>query len=301
MAHTNLNKSANTVLTAAEVNKCLAEDGSGNFGIGTSSPSVNLHIEAAGVANKISIGKTSIDSTDNEGITLTANTDNSCYFDTKLATGGQLIFRYGEGAEEGDSNVWLTMDGGNVGIGTSSPTTALYIGRGQANEFMTIDTDSASWYVGIGLSSGDDKFVIGDNASAGRLVIDSSGGMRWPAYGAGTLVTDGSGNITASSDLSKKDIISDYIKGLAEIIQLKPVVFRWKKETGLDIENEYAGFIAQDVEPIIPDAVFGEEGNKTLFERPILAALVNAVKEMNTAYNAKVAEFEKRLSELEGE
>jgi len=32
MAHTNLGKSANTILTAAEVNKCLAEDGSGNMG-----------------------------------------------------------------------------------------------------------------------------------------------------------------------------------------------------------------------------------------------------------------------------
>ena len=40
-----------------------------------------------------------------------------------------------------------------------------------------------------------------------------------------------------------------------------------------------AGLIAQDVEKVLPEAVYGEEGEKTLDYNATIALLVNAVKE----------------------
>jgi hypothetical protein len=49
----------------------------------------------------------------------------------------------------------------------------------------------------------------------------------------------------------------------------------------LDTENIYTGFSAQNVQKVIPEAVGKDRnGNLTLSDRPILAAIVNAIKEL---------------------
>lgn len=134
---------------------------------------------------------------------------------------------------------------------------------------------------------------IGTNVAAGAIGIYSGGALiavtissaqaiRFNAYGAGTLVTDASGNITASSDSRLKYIDGPYKVGLPEILQLEPIRFHWTKDSRLDTENEYVGFDASEVKKILPHAV-GEDrdGFLTLSDRAILAALINAVKELD--------------------
>ena len=62
-------------------------------------------------------------------------------------------------------------------------------------------------------------------------------------------------------------------------------------ETG----HTYAGFSAQDVQKAIPEAVGeNQEGYLTLSDRPIIAALVNAVKEQQE----EIGELKQELAEI---
>ena len=50
------------------------------------------------------------------------------------------------------------------------------------------------------------------------------------------------------------------------------------------MHQEFIGFSAQDVQKVIPQAITGTEGSEkylSLDDRPIIAALVNAVKELS--------------------
>ncbi len=95
------------------------------------------------------------------------------------------------------------------------------------------------------------------------------------------MVTDGSGNITASSDERLKDRISDLGYGLAEVVALRPVSYGFNELSGLERDSLYGGFLAQDVQRVMPLAVnVAPDGYLTLSDRPILGSLVNAIKEL---------------------
>jgi hypothetical protein len=120
------------------------------------------------------------------------------------------------------------------------------------------------------------------------LYVSPAGAIQFNSYGAGTLTTDASGNITASSDERLKDIQGTFDRGLDEILTLNPVLYKWNATSTLEQVNTYAGFTAQDVQASIPEAAgLDGRGYLTLSDRPILAASVNAIKELN----ARTSEF----------
>jgi hypothetical protein len=144
------------------------------------------------------------------------------------------------------------------------------------------------------------------------LTLDSSQALRLNAYGAGTLTTDSSGNVTATSDERAKNITGTFTKGLAEVIKLTPKTYTWKPETGLNTTDEVASLTAQDlIAAGIPEAVstyrtvadLNDDGTPkldadgkpltkridatyTVSDRTVIAALVNAVKELKAEVDA---------------
>lgn len=128
-----------------------------------------------------------------------------------------------------------------------------------------------------------------------RMKLDGDGSFALGAYGAGTLVTDSSGNVTASSDASLKENIVDFTTGLDAVKNLRAVKFNWNKESGYNQDDLNVGFIAQEVEPHIPEAV-GQtpKGTKTLSDRAIICALLNSVKELSSRIE-KIEEIAKGL------
>lgn len=112
--------------------------------------------------------------------------------------------------------------------------------------------------------------------------LSGAGAWRWHAYGAGALTTDASGNITATSDARIKKNVRPFTRGLEAIDALKPVLYGYTKMCGLDqTKNDYVGFIAQDLQAVIPEGVgVMGDGMLTINDRAILAALVNAVQAM---------------------
>ncbi|RTL28826.1 MAG: tail fiber domain-containing protein, partial [Rhodocyclaceae bacterium] len=152
----------------------------------------------------------------------------------------------------------------------------------------------------------------GNSLGAALFIQRSTGNVRLNAYGAGTLQTDSSGNVTASSDASLKTVTGSFTRGLDDVLKLTPRTYHWNVKSGMDTDDENVGFIAQEVLEAIPEAV-GQyrtsevvvDGKKTkkrekaelltLSDRPIIAALVNAVKELSEQNAALV----KRIAALE--
>jgi hypothetical protein len=114
------------------------------------------------------------------------------------------------------------------------------------------------------------------------LTVNASQQLQLNQYGAGTLTTDASGNVIASSDMRLKNKVADFSRGLDDLLGITPIAYKWKSSTGFDTENTYYGFSAQNVKINIPEAV-GEDprGYLTLSDRPLLAASINAIKELD--------------------
>lgn len=232
----------------------------------------------------------------------------------------------------------LNIPSGSVGIGTSSPQAHLHVGPvetdlaaygGELKVFTGANTSLES-VGGIELPVATNGYGVKIQAlsAAGavlsfanrngvstwteRMRMGVNGSVRFNAYGAGTLVTDSSGNITASSDASLKTVTGTFTRGLADVLKLTPRTYHWNDKSGMNTEDENVGFIAQEVLTVVPEAVGryrttesevdGKKTKKrekaellTLSDRPLIAALVNAVRELNeknTALEARVAAFE---------
>lgn len=127
------------------------------------------------------------------------------------------------------------------------------------------------------------------NNTDGAEAIRSSNAraIKFAAYGAGTATFDASGNITSVSDERLKTGIRRFKSGLKELLNLKPILYRWKKKSGLETEHTYAGFSAQDVQSSIPEAAgMNPDGTLTLQDRALMAAMVNAIQELKAEIDA---------------
>jgi hypothetical protein len=91
------------------------------------------------------------------------------------------------------------------------------------------------------------------------------------------------GDITATSDRRlKKHIAYKVDFGLAEVLALKPVTYRWKKAEGRERTDKEIGLIAQDVEEIFPEFVHtdDETGIKSVDYQKLSVACIAAIKEL---------------------
>ena len=134
--------------------------------------------------------------------------------------------------------------------------------------------------------------------SAHSLYSTGAGAYRfYVTYAGGINAT--STSITAISDASLKENIRDLETGLAQVLSLKPRRFDWKEETQIG-EKNVAGFIAQEVESVLPELVYEykyneTESKKSLKMGDILPTLVKAIQEQQALIQTLTA----RITALE--
>jgi hypothetical protein len=124
--------------------------------------------------------------------------------------------------------------------------------------------------------------------SAGTYYSGGTAGVTQTAEAVGTLATIGGivTTFTAVSDERLKNS-SAYKGGLEEVLNIVPIKYRWNEKgqelSGQKGDKEYIGFSAQNVQKVIPEAVW--QSNRHEFfcfeDRPVIAALVNAIKELS--------------------
>lgn len=191
----------------------------------------------------------------------------------------------------------LQPQGGNVGIGTTSPSALLHLatssGNGSAMRFESTSTNGRTYGIGSNFVTGVGEFSIYDyTANAERMRIKSTGAVNVSNLGTGLVYSNG-GDLTSTnpSDERLKDNITNLQYGLNEILQLRPVSYDWKNDV-INQGTQY-GFIAQEVQEVMPELVKefetkdGEENvvRLGLDKEGIYAALVNAIKELKAEIN----------------
>lgn len=287
-------------------NSSIAQDANGNIGVGISSPNYSTStrrvIDINGTSQSMlafSIGGIG------KGFLFHTGTD-------------LLISNEGNGAVKFNTNgseKAIITSGGNVGIGTTSPTSKLnvsgdiHIGdygssatrafetRTNTNLFSitTFPTNADGTLISYSWANGGQGPLKFATATGVVLTLTAGGQVVVPTLGTG-LVYSNNGTLTSTnpSDKRLKDNITDLGYGLSDILKLRPVSYNWKDDK--INQGKQFGFIAQEVQEFMPELVKEfktEEGNRLgLDKEGIYAALVNAIKEQQAQIKELKAELE---------
>jgi hypothetical protein len=185
------------------------------------------------------------------------------------------------------NNFFTGTAAGDFAIQTNNGQSIFFGKSGSAATLILDNSQNATFAgraIGASFGSATAAAVAVRYNSTSSITVNSatSTGLQFNNYGAGALSTDASGNITATSDGRLKNIVGAFARGLTSIRNLHPATYRWKKESGMDTEHDYTGFVAQDVQAAIPEAIGKTpDGFLTFSDRPVLAAAVNAINELD--------------------
>ena len=142
------------------------------------------------------------------------------------------------------------------------------------------------------------KFAILQGGSSAANVGLGAGGSALTGTNP-VFIIDGLGEISGdfndTSDISlKKDIES--LGDTTELVKkLNPVSFYWNEEQDKG-ENKNIGFIAQQVEEVVPELVKGDEGGKSINVTGLVSLLTKTVQEQQTI----IEDLKSRIETLEG-
>jgi hypothetical protein len=219
----------------------------------------------------------------------------------------------------------MTSNAGRIGIGTGSPGAKLHVSGGN----IQLDANSELFFGDNGqIRSLDNNHRILFRRSENKMELreigdivfspGALGGQETPRVimmsngnvGIGVLTTSYklriNGNVGATdydtlSDRRYKTNIHNFDNALDTILNLRGVTFEWKKDEFKNMnftEGRRIGFIAQEVEKILPELVTTDEnGYKAVAYANVVPVLVEAVKTLKQDNDVK----EKRLSTVEAE
>ena len=232
---------------------------SGQYG----ATAMGVHTTASGDSGATALGDDTIASGDHGATALGSNT---------IASGD-------DGATALGRNTIASGDDGATALGYYTNAT----GNSCTAVGMYNDTIVAT---GTTLANLSPIFIVGNGDGVGALsnalVITKNGkigiGANTPSaainHFTGAKLTM-SGIWTDASDISKKYNIEALQHGLETISKLKPVSYRY-----LSDKSHSIGFVAQELEKVLPEMVFGEEGDKSIGYGQITAVLTKAIQEL---------------------
>ena len=168
---------------------------------------------------------------------------------------------------------------------------SLGTGYAAANSFNYFPIYSAG-QPGFNLLSSTSTDLLSFNGNTKALFLGNLTG------GATTLSTDASGNVIRTpSDINLKTNIEDLQYGLETIMQLRPIIHNWKEsidteEKSINMgEGKSIGFIAQEVELLVPEIVCGDE-YKSIDYPKMVAILTKAIQELSKQNDALQSRIE---------
>ena len=252
----------------------LLIDTSGNVGINNTSPS-----SYDSNARNLVVGS----GTGDEGMTIASGS----------GSGSRLYFADGTSsdAEKADGYIFYNHASQYMAFGTAGGVERLRItsgGSALVGLTSTVNSEILGVYSndGHGLTVG----TAGSNSYRTYRHVSSSG-VHTFASSANTASLSNAGAWTNASDRAYKKDIVDTQYGLDTILNLQPRDFTLKVD-----ESSDTGFIAQEVETVLPQFVIGEEGHKNVNYAQITAVLTKAIQEQQTI----IEDLKARIETLEG-
>ena len=203
--------------------------------------------------------------------------------DTTLSVGG--------GYSDGGSGLSVTAAGalsmnGALTAGSDGEGVDFKVHGGAANEFMMYDASEN--LLQMNNSSGATILSIGGDASSEYAIDVTDGANNQNRIRAAAFVT--------YSDENLKTNVARMDNALDTVMKLEGVNFNWKKDNSQDL-----GFIAQDVQRVVPAIVHSDGGGTHGIDYSRLTAvLVEAVKEQQTTISelkAAMAVLTKKIND----
>jgi hypothetical protein len=267
----------------------------------------NVEIEANGSGDSILIKNNDLTGGFG-GIEIQDSSEGGVFIDVTNA-GGVFIRNSGTAGGSGIGITDQTPNGISIVAGQGGQTGAFLLlesdGGGPSSGVQIKDTGGAAGIQLIANNSAPTpqaNAVVISAVDPNGLWMNNVAGVSAGPFATITSIQTANGIttvLTGTSDERLKNVVAPFARGLAAVTAINPQLYTWneagQKITGFSATQEFAGFIAQDVQKAIPEAI-GQEGDYlSLDTRPILAALVNAVKEL-AAENKSLKD---RITDLE--
>lgn len=188
---------------------------------------------------------------------------------------------------------------GNVGIGTTSPYAILSVEStaGGTTPLFTVSSStngtgtSTALYIsnngniGIGTTSPWTKLGVNGTVAMPGLVNDSTGYYVCLNTTTGQLAT--STGVCGASSIKYKENVQSLSYGLEDVLKLKPVSFDYKNSYIKNAGGQI-GFIAEEVDPIIPEVVSKDQNGEIqgLDYPKFTSVIVKAIQELNAKFDS---------------
>lgn len=201
---------------------------------------------------------------------------------------------------------------GNFTCGTLTASGTVIGGGGNLQAGATAGNNTTLNFSGVmstnrtlapGTSYAQSLLTLTGSFGGGLVLNDPSGGSNWGMYSAsGTLIfgnNGGSGGLaskstlstggiwtavdfSATSDMRLKDNVKRLRRGLHELKKMLPREYdKFENFEKVGPHKEEVGFIAQEVEKVLPEAVSEHDGVKSVSYGQIIALLASAILELD--------------------
>lgn len=277
-------EASSTIRFQIDQSERMRIDSSGNVGIGTTGGSGKLNVGAssASAVRHAEFANSQLGSSFSAGSFITlGRADINRSMDVGI---------YGNGSNEFDGKIVVNETGGSLILGTVGTERMRITSGGQLQVGGTAQSFNARIVVHRDTYSIESRST--GTGSEGHLVFRNANGA------VGSIITSGSSTAyNTSSDYRLKENVVEMTGALDRVDALKPSRFNFIA----DPEKTVDGFLAHEVQAIVPEAVTGEkdavdeEGNpiyQGIDQSKIVPLLVGAIKELS----AKVAALESQLN-----
>jgi hypothetical protein len=307
----------NITCSGLTLENTILESGYGSFTPSADSTAAAKFVNAAGTTTLLNVDSTNklVGILALEGLTKTQQADDTLY----LGNGSYSNF-FISGANSQSLSLILGYTNAKA-AGTVSPfqvynnaTDASVLfqvasaGTSTGTNQILID-QNANAYVGIGGASSTSYTVnlTGTLNVTSTIYANGTAGTSAGKYTTITGITTVNGIttlLTGSSDERLKENVESLALGLDAIERITPRVYSWNEEgrkvSGSLKGERQAGFIAQEVQAVIPDAVKADDkGWLGIDERYVVGAMLNAIKELaaeNRSLRARIEKLEAQLT-----
>lgn len=265
---------------------------SGSVGIGQSSPTTQLQVDggsdatlAGGSTGYIMTNAattTNIIIDDNEIMARNNGAESPIYINND---GGDFHVHNAQGG----TTAFIIQDDGDVGIGTSSPTSRL-----------SIEATGTGLASGVNLGNGSDDWYMYQNASF-DLVFRDDATDRVVFTSGGTVTVNGA--LVLTSDQRFKTNVQPLESVLEKLSEVSGIYHHWDTiqfpEKGFGKERTI-GVLAQDLQKVYPELVHKDENGFLSVDYPkFTAVLLQAIREQQVLIDGQNQNNDKQQSEID--